>query len=307
MAPFRFFSSSGFWDEQLPAGAPLDAGSPEMVKALVNEIAKAVAAGNGPTINTTSWSVPVYTVSSEQPAVKVGLVNPSRAPVLQSAWEKVPLPPNAQPAKGTDKHLVVWQPSTDRMWEFWGLEKVETGWQAHWGGAMEKASTDPGVYGPEAWSGAKTGWGASATSLSIAGGLITFEDLQMGQINHALAMAIPAPRATVYASPAQRTDGWSSATSALPEGAHLRLDPKLDLASLHLPKVTLMLAEAAQRYGLFVRDKSSVVALYGQDPTPLGGTNPYWTKTGYFEGMSAKEVLAAFPWSHLQLLQMQLH
>lgn len=306
--PLRFFSPTSFWNATLPAGAPLDPSSAGVVGAFDEEIAKAEAAKEHvPTINTTSWSVPVYTVPAGQPMVKVTLENASgtRA-ALQSAWDAVPLPPNALPAAGTDKHLVVSQPSTDKLWEFWHLEYTAGGWQAAWGGAIEKASSNPGVYGLEAWPGATQWWGASATSLSIAGGLITLEDLKMGQINHALAMAIPSPRAGVYASPAHRTDGWSTEPLAIPEGAHLRLDPNLDLASLKLPRVTLMMAEAAQRYGIFVRDRAGNVAFYGQDPTSTG-TNPYTGTGGYFEGKSPQQLLASFPWSHLQLLKMELH
>jgi hypothetical protein len=73
-------------------------------------------------------------------------------------------------------------------------------------------------------------------------------------------MAIPSPRAELYASPAQRTDGWVTAPDSIPEGTHLRLDPNLDLASLKLPRFTLMLAEAAQKYGIFVRDTAGNVA-----------------------------------------------
>jgi hypothetical protein len=171
---------------------------------------------------------------------------------------------------------------------------------------MQNASSDPGVYGPEAWPGAGTGWGASASSLSIAGGLITLEDLEKGVINHALAIGIPAPRAGVYASPAQRTDGTSTSPLSLPEGAHLRLEPGLDLAALHLPRLTLMIAEAAQRYGIVVRDTAGQVTFYAQDPTPTG-TNPYIGAHGYFEGEEPSGLLASFPWSHLQLLKMELH
>jgi hypothetical protein len=142
--------------------------------------------------------------------------------------------------------------------------------------------------------------------LSIAGGLITLEDLEKGQINHALAIALPNVRAGVYASPAQRSDGGSTEPLSLPEGAHLRLDPSLDLASLHLPKLTLMLAEAAQRYGIFVRDQASEPVFYAQDPIPTG-TEPYTGARGYFEGKSPSQLLASFPWSHLQLLKMKLH
>ena len=305
--PFRFFSATSFWNESVPADAPLDPSSTAIVGAFENEIAKAEKAKKGlPSINTTAWSVPIYTVPAGQPTVRVTHAGTSSATALQSAWDAVPLPAGAQPAAGTDKHLVVWQPSSGRLWEFWHLEDVGASWRASWGGAMRNASSDSGAYGPGAWPGAASNWGASASSLSIAGGLITLEDLEKGEINHALAVAIPNPRAGVYASPAQRTDGGSTEPLSLPEGAHLRLEPGLDLASLHLPRLTLMMAEAAQRYGIFIRDTASNVAFYAQDPIPTGA-NPYAGAQGYFEGESPAQLLASFPWSHLQLLKMQLH
>jgi len=302
---FRFFAPTSFWNESVPANSPLDSASISVVSALDALEEAEQTANHGPAINTTSWSVPIYTVPAGQPTVRVALVNTVSAP-LQASWSAVPLPADAQPALGWDKHLVVWQPSADRMWEFWSLEKVGEGWQAMWGGAMEGVNANGGVYGPDAWSGATTHWGASASSLPIAGGLITLEDLERGEINHALAIAVPNTRAGVYASPAQRTDGGSTKPSSLPEGAHLRIDPTLDLASLHLPRLTLMLAEAAQRYGIFVRDTASNLAFYAEDPIPTG-TNPYIGEHGYFEGQSPSKLLASFPWSHLQLLKMELH
>ncbi len=305
-APFRFFSPTSFWNEPLPADASLDPSSSVIVGALDQEVTEEQAVKKGPAINTTAYSVPVYTVPADQPTVEVTLESVSKMPALQSAWDAVPLPSNAQPAAGTDKHLVVWQPSTGRLWEFWRLEHRAEGWRASWGGAIQNASADSGAYGPEAWQGATKDWGASASSLSIAGGLITLEDLERGEIDHALAMAVPNTRAEVFAAPALRTDGRDTAPGSLPEGAHLRLEPNLDLASLHLPRLTLMLAEAAQRYGIFVRDTAANVAIYAQDPTPTG-TEPYIGPHGYFEGKSAQQILAAFPWSHLQLLKMELH
>jgi hypothetical protein len=304
-APFRFFASSSFWNEPVPADAPLDPTSSEVVAAFSAQIAGEQRPGHWPWINTTSSSVPVYVVGADQPTVRVKLATTATAPALQAAWKAVPLPPTAQPAAGGEKVLVVWQPSTDRLWEFWRMEHRADGWHAMWGGAMRRVSADAGVYGPTVWPGAKPGWGDSASSLALTGGLISLEDLDLGQINHALAIAIPNVRAGVYASPAQRSDGRSSDPLALPEGAHLRLDPNLDLAALHLPPSTLMIAQAAQRYGLFVRDYSPNVAFYAQ--APPAGTDPYAGLEGYFEGRYPREILASFPWSHLQLLQMQLH
>jgi hypothetical protein len=306
-SPFRFFSPTSFWNRPIPARARLDRRSAAIVGAFDEGIAKEEQANKGPAnIVTTAWSVPIYTVPADQPTVMVTLEDASPSPALQAAWDAVPLPADAQPAAGTDKHLVVWQPSTNRLWEFWRLEQGPTGWHAAWGGAVQSVSTNPGVYGRKAWPGASPYWGASASSLSIVGGLITLEDLELGQINHALVIGIPDVRAGVYASPAQRTDGTSTNPLSLPEGAHLRLDRNLDLAALHLPRLTLMIAEAAQRYGIFVRDGAANVTFYAQDPVPTG-TEPYAGSNGYFEGKSPGQLLASFPWSHLQLLKMKLH
>jgi hypothetical protein len=305
-SPFRYFSLDGFWNKALSPEAPLDPRSAALTHAFGQEIMQEELVSKGPFLNTTAWSVPIYTVPAGQRTVRVQLVDPSPKPALQAAWSRVPLPPDAIPAAGTDKHLVVWQPSTDRLWEFWRLERTVRGWQASWGGTMRNVSSNPGVYGPNAWPGAESTWGASGSSLSIAGGLITLEDIELGQINHALAMAIPKVSADVYASPARRSDGVSTQPSSLPEGAHLRLDPSLRLDALHLPRLTLMMARAAQRYGIVVMDKSENVSFFAQDPITTG-VDPFAGPHGYFEGMPPEQLLRSFPWEHLQLLKMRLH
>jgi hypothetical protein len=306
--PFRFFSSSSFWNKPLPANAPLDPSSAARMQAFVEQIDVEQQTDDGPWINTTKSGVPVYTVPASQPTVAVQLVNHLPEPSLSAAWSAVPLPPTAQPASGHDGDLVVWQPSTDRLWEFDHMIHGADGWHAEWGGAMQDVSSSLGVYGAEAWPGSQPWWGMSASSLSLVGGLISLEDLELGQINHALEMSLPERSATTYASPAQRTDGESTNPLALPEGAHLRLNPSLNLAALHLPHLTLILAEAAQRYGIFITDgtgASGATTFFAQEPPP--GTNPYTGPSGYFEGKRPNQLLASFPWSELQLLKMELH
>jgi hypothetical protein len=304
--PFRFFSPTSFWNSEPGAAALLDPQSSPLTGAFLGEIEAAIAAGSGPWINTTNYSVPIVRVPADQPKVRVQLVSKYSAPYLQAAWEEVPIPPTAKPSEGTDATLVVYQPSSDKLWEFWHASRTESGWQAAWGGAIHSVSSSRGAYDSEAWAGAKPWWGSSASSLSIAGGLITLEDLERGSIDHALALAIPNVKAGVYSSPAQRTDGTSTSSLALPEGAHLRLDPALNLEKLKLPPLTLMIARAAQRYGIFVRDRAKMIHFFAEDPTNLPA-NPYLGKTGYFEGQSPAKLLASFPWSHLQLLRMDLH
>ena len=299
--PDRFFSPSSFWNTPVPSGAPVASDSEAVVGALVATVEGELAAKTGPAINTTKYSVPIYTVPGGQPLVEVGLETTYKANALREAFKAVPLPADAQPAVGGDRHLVVWQPSTDRLWEFWGLEKNASGWHAGWGGAVASTSTNSGSYDETAWPGATTTWGASASSLSIAGGVITFHDLESGRIDHALTMSASEVRAETFYYPAHRTDGKSTNPLSLPEGAHLRLDPHLNLSTLHLPQLTLEIAEAAQKYGIFIRDKAGNVAFNAQDPVTLG-YNPYTGPGGYFEGSYPRQLLSSFPWKRLELL-----
>jgi hypothetical protein len=307
--PFRFFSPSSFWNKAVAADAPLDPSSPALIAAFDARIGTEEQAGNGPWINTVKSGIPVYTVPANQLTVPVRLVHHIPEPALSSAWRAVPLPSNAKPGTGHDASLVVWQPSTDRLWEFHQMVHDVHGWSAVWGGAIRDVSSQSGVYQEGAWPGAKSWWGISASSLSLVGGLISIEDLERGEINHALEMSLPERSGTFYATPARRTDGTSMNPLALPEGAHLRLNPNLNLSALDLPKSTLILAEAAQRYGIFITDgtgTSGVSTFFAQDPTSTG-TNPYIGPNGFFEGMSPRQLLASFPWDQLQVLKLERH
>lgn len=291
----RFFAPKSIWNSALPVGAPLDPHSADVTADLLKKVDAGSRTGHPPTINTTDYAPPVYTVGWAQPRVRVLL--DQRHPALAKAFETVPLPASARPASGTDGYLVVWQPSTDTLWEFWRLRRETDGWHSSWGGRLDRVSTGPGHF-----TAPNAHWGATASSLPLAGGMITPAELRRGRIDHALAMAVPAPRAVEFSLPAQRTDGPSSCRYAVPEGARFRLDPTLNVNSLGLPAPVATLARAAQRYGIYVRDKSESVSFFAQSAVSLP-TDPY---PALFGGRPAYELLAHFPWSRLQLVQMQL-
>jgi hypothetical protein len=292
----RFFAPTSLWNAPLPADVPTARDSAALIASLLAMVHEEVAAKVGPWISTTGYSTPIYTVPASQPLVPVRL--DANEPHLQQAFSAVPLPADAQPASGRDSQLTVWQPSTDRMWEFWHLSHQQDGWQARWGGAMDRVSENPGVFTAQAWPGANPYWGATATSLPLVGGLITLEDLQRQIIDHALALGLPRVARGVVLPPAQRTDGTADGSGAIPAGTRFRLDPNLDLQSLSLPPLTLMIAQAAQRYGIIVRDTSSIVDFYGEDPTPTG-TDPY---RALFADEYIWQQLAKFPWERLEVI-----
>lgn len=298
-----------FWRRPVPAGATLDRSSPALVSHLVRDVKADQAAHRGPWIDTHKCAPPIYRVPAGQSETKVTLKDGSAswAASLQSAFERVPLPTDPQPSRCSDASLVVWQPSTDRYFEFWHLRRTTSGWQADWGGATRHASRNPGYFGKADWPGAQSSWGASATSTTVAGGLVKLDELRAGHIDHALAVSIPQTRSGQWTWPAQRTDNATGDTAAdsIPSGSHFRLDPKLDLSKLDLPPMTRMLARAAQRYGIYVTERTNyMVGLGAESPLPYGVKgNPY---DRYLGGRSPNEILDAFPWDKLQLLQLKL-
>lgn len=302
--PPSLFAPDSVWNAPLSADAALDPASPRHVRALMREVEAERRARTGPWIQTTSYSTPIYRVGADQPTVNVTLENHEPwAETLQAALREVPIPGDARPAVGTDAHLTIWQPSSDRLWELWRAHRETDGWHAAWGGAIEHVSRSPGYYTRASWPGAESYWGATATSLPVAAGTMTIAELRRGEIDHALAINLPTTRANAYSFPAQRTDGIDPDPRSLPEGAHLRLDPDLDVASLYLPRLTEMIALAAQRYGMIVRDQTHhAIGFYAEDPAQYRA-NPYPALMDYAYPI---DLLADFPWQHVQLLKMDV-
>lgn len=288
----RFFADDSVWNKVVSGPVAIDPNSGALVADLARQ---ARLPGLPPTINSDRYSTAVYTVDGSTPEIDIRLDRDFSDPLVLEHFKGVPLPAEATPSNGTDSHIVVHRPSTDQLWEFWTLNGTGTNRGAGWGGRLDNVSTSSGIMEHPA--------GATATGLPLVGGLITLAELRAGRIDHALAMAVPQPRAEWFTPPANRTDGFVYSDTAVPEGAHFRLDPSVDIASLNLPRPTRILAEAAQRHGLIVRDKAGVVAMYAEDPGPSGSEAVY---DAFYGGMSPQAVLEAFPWDNLQLLKMDL-
>ena len=302
----RLFAPDSVWNKPLADNAALDPASGALVKTLRDTAAQNVADGSGPWIATRGTS-PLYIATANQRPVRVQLDTGSWGATLQLVLEAVPIPAAAVPAVGPDAHMTIYQPSTDRLWELFAARKLSDGWHASWGGAIMSVSRFPGYYSTDSWphlSGPH--WGATASSLPVIAGTMMIDELKTGVIPHALALNIPWAKSNVYSWPAQRTDGTSTDPNAIPEGTHFRLDPKLDISALNLPPLTRMMAVAAQRYGMIVRDQTGhAISFFAEDPTQYG-IDPYSGNTGFFGGPWPNAITKAFPWEHLQLLKMDL-
>jgi hypothetical protein len=301
--PAHMFAPTSFWNTPIAPNAPLDKLSSVYVRDLVNQ-----ARSRGVWINARQFSTPIYTVGKREKRQPVTIDRPSDmstngadAARLEHLLSWVPIPRRARPAGGTDRHMVIWQPATDTMWELWQAHRVPVdpcpckrpwvrGWHAAWGARIDHVSQSSGVD--------PYPFGATASGLPVAGGMMRLNELRKGRIDHALALAIPDVARGRVRAPANRTDGEDPRPMAIAEGTRLRLDPSVDVASLGLSPVGRMMAEAAQRYGIVVRDRARAVVFYAEDPGP-GGGDPY---PALFGGQQPSDVLAGFPWDRLQVL-----
>ncbi len=299
------FAPDSVWNAPLAADAPLDPQSDVLSGVLRNEAENALRSLTGPYL-ATKGGVPVYRVPRQIRRVRVRLdvASDFRTSLKETFAAGVPIPARARPADNPDRSMVVWQPSTDQMWEFFRLRRGTDGWHARWGGAMRNVSRSDGRYGSTSWPGASGRWGATATSLPLIAGLILVSELRSGRIDHALALSVGRARQGVYSWPARRSDGVEPSPTAIPEGARFRLDPTLDLSKLQMPRITRALAVAAQRYGIIVRDQTGQsLAFWAEDPTRFRIN----ARTAFFDGQYPTAFMRSFPWNHLQLLKMELH
>ena len=288
------FSDGSFRNRRLSDAARLHPDSPRLARSLKSQ---ALVTPGTVWVSTNNWSVPVYVVPAGQPRARVD--SPSWE--VEQQLDGAPVPPDAKPARPADgdAELVVYQPATDRIWEFHHMRKVTGGWRAEWGGRMDHVSANPGYF-----TNARGGltFGASASRLSLFGGLQTIDELKAGAIDHAVDLILPNVTQGSFVWPAQASDqrGRAIGPDPIPEGTRFRLPPSLDVDSLGLPPYTRALALAIQRYGAVVRDRGGVVSFKAEDPTPTG-EDPY---ADIFDGMwpNEKELLAKFPWDRMQAL-----
>jgi hypothetical protein len=296
----QVFAPNSFWYTPIPANAPLHPNSAGLVKDFVRQ---KTAYYNTVNVNTSDYASPVYTVSAGTPKVRVQQWDCQKKgfsdPKLAEQWASVPIPSYAVPSKGTDAEMSIYDPASKTLWEFWQTRKVNGQWQACWGGRMQNTNTNPGVFPGH--------YGTTATSLPFMGGQITAEELQRGEIKHAIGIAmVELEHYTIYSWPAHRSDGYnpSKLPNRIPEGLRFRLDPRINVDALPMTRAGKIIAKAAQKYGFIVWDRAGAVSIRAQNTvsyTTQGKSNPY---PSLFDGKPNYEVLNGFPWDKLQFMPM---
>lgn len=261
--PWRPFDDQSPWNTPIPASASVDPDN----QAMVDDLG---VSSQWPFlgINIKGYSIPLHWTNDSQPKVQVdSAVGGEGFPGTNgmNGTAMVPVPPAAAPDPESDHHMLLVHENRAIAWDFWDASFDGKKWSC--GLCATSNLTGSGVR-PLA-EGNPTWWtshGSRACGFPLIAGLIRVEEMEAGEIRHALILAYPHIRAGLYtppASTAQAKVGTDAIkTRGVPCGGRVQLDPTLDLDTLGLTPSGKIVAKALQIYGAYVGDYSGAVNVY---------------------------------------------
>jgi hypothetical protein len=189
--------------------------------------------------------IPVTTVRPGQAGVTVS---------FQYAGESdrvpYPIPGDAKieggPASDGDRHIILYDPGRCRLYElFAAYPRGDGTWRAGSGALFDLRSN---ALRPRGWTS------ADAAGLPILPGLVRYEEVAAGRIDHAIRVTAPTTR-DAYIWPARHAASDETSANLPPMGLRLRLKSSVDISGL--PPQARIVAEAMKRYGVILADNGS--------------------------------------------------
>jgi hypothetical protein len=191
-----------------------------------------------------SYGIPFEVVSAKQPKLPVDFTEYA----AESEPGPYPIPLNA-PIEGAgeagDRHVLVLQRGTCKLYELYAAQRSGAGWKASNGAVFNLRSN---ALRPEGWTS------ADAAGLPILPLLARYPEVATGAITHALRVTVPRTQ-NGYIHPATHFASSSSDASLPPMGLRLRL--KADYSLAGFSGQALVILQALKRYGLIVADNGS--------------------------------------------------
>jgi hypothetical protein len=264
----QWFAGNSPWNTDI-ANLPIDKNSAEMLRlgqfrvSVVSHgsaapTTKFVKDNSGVFINTVAWTDPVVRGGPETPVHC--RQTPDCGDDPDNRIKELAIPHSVNPNPYYDGWFTVISPNGKIAYDMWRARRLADGsisfeymriWNLE-GSGYSRPNTPS----------------ARGSGLPLFAGLIRPQELEQGQIDHALAISVPGPAQRYYVQPASTTDGNGSVNS-IPEGARIRLK-----ASVHLPakdgltaiqrRYASALLWTLRNFGAIVVDRSAVPTLYGQ-------------------------------------------
>ncbi len=157
-----------------------------------------------------------------------------------------PVPENAPVEGGInsdgDRHVIVIDSDNKMLYELYRAFKVDDGWEAESGAKWDLTSND---LRPKYWTS------ADAAGLPIFPGLVRYDEVEKGEIKHALRFTVSKTRRG-FIYPARHYASVSNDPSLPPMGLRLRLKSSVDISGF--PEQIRIILTALKKYGMIVAD-----------------------------------------------------
>ncbi|MHC4660888.1 MAG: hypothetical protein ACYS8W_04305 [Planctomycetota bacterium] len=197
----------------------------------------------------TEWAgapngIPFCIVNGTQPKVPItftyaGESDPGPYPIPDDA------PIEGGPSGTGDRHVIVIDRDSHTLYEVFDAHKEVVGWS---GGSGAIFDLDSNALRPKYWTS------ADAAGLPIFPGLVRYDEVESGVINHALRFTVSVSQRG-FISPARHFASSNTDPNVPPMGLRLRLKAAFDISGFS-PRIQVILT-ALKKYGMFVADNGS--------------------------------------------------
>ncbi len=196
------------------------------------------------------FGIPVTTIRPDQARVPVHFEYAG-----ESDPGPYPIPANALveggPSADGDRHVILYDPAGCRLYELYDAHAQGSGWTAGSGAVYDLRSNRLRRAGATS---------ADAAGLPVLPGLVRYDEVKAGHIDHAIRMTAPQTR-NAYLWPARHAASTRTGANLPPMGLRLRLKAGVDVS--RLPGPARVIAEALKRYGAILADNGSAWYLSG--------------------------------------------
>jgi hypothetical protein len=247
---FLPFPTDNLWNKDI-SSSPVDTNSTAIINFIGSSIGLHADFGSGQ-YNGSSIGIPYTVVGASQPLIAINFT----AYGDESDQGPMPIPLSApiegypNPGSG-DRHVLVLDNSNCFLYELYSSYPQSTSWNAGSAAVWDLLADEQRPY---TWTS------ADAAGLPIFPGLVRYDEVATGAINHAIRFTVQSSSAG-FTPPASHWASNSSDPHAPPMGMRLRLKSTFNVSSFSAANQVIL--NAMKKYGLIVADNGSSMYLSG--------------------------------------------
>jgi hypothetical protein len=247
---FLPFPSDNLWNKNI-SSASIDPNSANYINYIGSTVGLHPDFGSGE-YDGSYIGIPYTVVNSSQSLIPINYTaygsesDPGPMPVPLSA----PIEGYPNPGSG-DRHVLVLDAANCFLYELYSSYPQSSSWNAGSGAVWDLLADEQRPY---TWTS------ADAAGLPIFPGLVRYDEVAAGSINHAIRFTLQNSSAG-FVPPASHWAATTSDANALPMGARLRLKASVDISGFSASNQVIL--NAMKTYGLILADNGSSMYISG--------------------------------------------